>query len=303
VPPVPSEKRARQRALRQQKQAEIQKSRKRRNNTRRIITGVVLAAVIVGIVFLLSGTGSKTAATTTTTTAGGSSSTTTSGPTTSTTTGTTFPVPTTQPLSTAAIAPTCPPTAGSASRQVWFTSAPGSCISPTAKFNVTFKTSVGDVVVLMDAAKSLAAVNNFVFLARYQYFNGTTFHRIIPGFVVQGGDPTGTGSGGTHAYPGYTFTGNTPPAGCKTQPKLAGCYVPGDLAMANSKGPSTNTSQFFFVLPGGQNQLNTEPNYTIFGSVTSGMSVVEKIGTDGTSSGTPTTPVYLTGVTVTQTAS
>jgi cyclophilin family peptidyl-prolyl cis-trans isomerase len=252
---------------------------------------VVVAAVIVGIVLLVNGSGNKTAknppptTTTTTTTAS---------------TVTTFPPPTTQPLSTAAAATTCPPATGSTKRVVWFTRAPSPCIPATSVWDATFKTSLGDIVVNMPAAASFAAVNNFVFLARYQYYNGTFFHRVIPGFVVQGGDPTGTGSGGPHGYPGYSFTGNTPAANCKTKPSQAACYQPGDIALANSSGPSTDASQFFFVLPGGQTTLNTEPNYTIFGHVVSGMSVVDKIGADGSSSGTPTVTVYLLSVTVKQ---
>ena len=252
---------------------------------------MVVAAVIVGIVLLVNGSGNKTAknppptTTTTTTTAS---------------TVTTFPPPTTQPLSTAAAATTCPPATGSTKRVVWFTRAPSPCIPATSVWDATFKTSLGDIVVNMPAAASFAAVNNFVFLARYQYYNGTFFHRVIPGFVVQGGDPTGTGSGGPHGYPGYSFTGNTPPANCKTKPSQAACYQPGDIALANSSGPSTDASQFFFVLPGGQTTLNTEPNYTIFGHVVSGMSVVDKIGADGSSSGTPTVTVYLLSVTVKQ---
>jgi cyclophilin family peptidyl-prolyl cis-trans isomerase len=253
----------------------------------------VLAAIIVGIVLLVNGSGNKTAKTpppkTTTTTT-----------TTTASTVTTFPTPTTQPLATAAAATTCPPATGSTKRIVWFTSAPPPCIPTTSVWDATFKTSLGDIVVQMPAAASFAAVNNFVFLTRYQYYNGTFFHRVIPGFVVQGGDPTGTGSGGPHGYPGYSFTGNTPPASCKTTPSQAACYQPGDIALANSTGPSTDGSQFFFVLPGGQTTLNTEPNYTIFGHVVSGMNVVEKIGADGSSSGAPTVTVYLLSVTVKQ---
>jgi len=188
-----------------------------------------------------------------------------------------------------------------------FKTAPPPCIAATSVWDATFKTSLGDIVVQMPAASSFKAVNNFVFLARYQYYNGTFFHRVIPGFVVQGGDPTGTGTGGAtgaglmkYGYPGYQFTGNTPPASCKTKPTQAGCYVPGDLALANSAGPSTDSSQFFFVLPGGQTTLNGEPNYTNFGHVISGMNVVEKIGADGSSSGTPNVKVYLLSVTMKQ---
>jgi cyclophilin family peptidyl-prolyl cis-trans isomerase len=227
-----------------------------------------LAFAIVGIVLLVNSS-AKSAKTTTTTT----------GTSTTTTTLTTI----------RAAAATCPPATGSTKRVV------------------TFKTSLGDIVVQMPAASSFKAVNNFVFLARYQYYNGTFFHRVIPGFVVQGGDPTGTGTGGAtgvglmkYGYPGYQFTGNTPPAICKTKPTQAGCYVPGDLALANSAGPSTDSSQFFFVLPGGQTTLNGEPNYTNFGHVISGMNVVEKIGADGSSSGTPNVKVYLLSVTMKQ---
>lgn len=244
--------------------------------------------MIVGIVLLVSGAGSKSAKGTTTTTPKGS------------TTTTTFATPTTQPLTTKAVVPTCPPATGSTIRVVWFTKAPPMCIAANSVWDATFKTNLGDIVVEMPTASSPAAVNNFVFLARYQYFNGTFFHRVIPGFVVQGGDPTGTGSGGPHGLPGYSFTGNTPPATCKTKPAQPSCYKPYDLALANSSGPSTDGSQFFFVLPGGQTTLNGEPNYTIFGSVVQGMSVVAKIGADGSSSGTPAVKVYLLSVTVTQ---
>jgi cyclophilin family peptidyl-prolyl cis-trans isomerase len=258
-----------------------------------------VALAIVGIVLLVNGPGTKSAKKTTTTTST-STSTTVATSTSSTVPPTTFPTPTTQPLTTAAVVPTCPPSTGSTTRVVWFTKAPPTCISATSVWDATFKTSLGDIVVQMPAASSFAAVNNFVFLANYQFFNGTFFHRVMPGFVVQGGDPTGTGSGGAHLLPGYSFTGNTPPATCKTKPTQTGCYVPGDLALANSAGPSTDASQFFFVLPGGQTVLNTEPNYTIFGHVVSGMSVVEKIGADGSSSGTPTVKVYLLSVTMRQ---
>ena len=279
---MPTDKRARQRAAREQKQAVIQKSRKRRRNTRRGLGLAVLAAAIVGIVFLVNG-GTKAAAPTTTTT----TSTTTSS---TTTTSTTI-----KPG-----VPTCPPVAGSADRVILFEGAPGNCVAKTAVFEATFKTSLGNIVVTMPAASSYAAVNNFVFLARYHYYDKTTFHRVIPSFVVQGGDPWGDGTGGPQHYPGYSYTGNTPPASCKTKPSQAACYQPGDIAMANSTGPSTNGSQFFFVLPGGQKILNGEPNYTIFGKVISGSSVMDKIGADGSSSGTPTTKVDLLSVTVKQ---
>jgi len=284
---VPSEKRARQRALRAQKQAIIQRQRKRRTTLRRFVYGIVLVVVIVGIVVLIqtSGGGKKKAASTTTN---------------STTTTSTYPVPSTLPLTTKAVVPACPPAAGSSVRVVWFTKAPPDCVGKTSVWDATFETSLGNFVVQMDAAKSYAAVNNFVFLAGWQYYNGTFFHRVIPGFVVQGGDPTGLGSGGPHQFPGYSYTGNTPPQSCIKDPVGPDCYKIGDIAAANTGKATSNGSQFFVVIPGGQTTLNTEPNYTDFGKVISGLSIVEKIGADGTAGGTPKVKVYLLKVTAKQ---
>lgn len=278
---MPSEKRARQRAQRAQKQAAIEQQRKRSKTLRRGITIGALVAVIVLIVVLIQsgGNGKKNAA----------SSSSTSSSTSSTTTTSTVPV--------AAVAPKCPPMGGSSTQELLFTHAPGDCIPKTSVWDAKFETSLGDFTVQMDAAKSYSGVNNIVFLALYRYFDGSFFHRVIPGFVVQGGDPSGTGYGGPHHYPGYQFTGNTPPASCK---KANNCYAPGDMALANSSGPTTNDGQFFIVLPGGQNTLNTEPNYTLVGKVISGMNVVDKIGTDGSSSGTPKVKVTLNKVIATQ---
>ncbi|MGH9304814.1 MAG: peptidylprolyl isomerase [Acidimicrobiales bacterium] len=294
---MPSEKRARQRAASAQKRAVVNRKQKRRKTARRMLTfGSIVVAVIVIVVLLQLAPKKKHHPA-----AAGKSTTTSSLA--ATTTTTTFPVPTTEPLSATAAASTCPPAAGSKTRETWFKAAPPDCIAKTAVYDATFVTSLGKFVVEMHAAASYAAVNNFVFLARWRYYDGTFFHRIIPGFVVQGGDPTGLGTGGPNHLPGYSFTGNTPPASCKTAPSSV-CYQPGDLAMANTGTSATNGSQFFFVLPGGQKTLDKEPLYTDFGHVTSGLGVVEKIGADGiptgTSAGTPTVRIYLLKVTVTQ---
>jgi cyclophilin family peptidyl-prolyl cis-trans isomerase len=288
--------------MRAEKQAVIQKQRKRRTTMRRGSTLGAIAVGIILIVVLIQNTGGHHSAATTTTT-------TTKAATTTTTTGvppSTFAPPTTLPLSTAAVAPTCAP-AKNTKRVVWFTKAPPDCIGKTSVWDATFDTSLGKFVIKMDAASSYAAVNNFVFLTQWNFYNGIFFQRVVPGFVVQGGDPTGTGSGGPHAFPGYMFTGNFPPDSCKTK-ATAACYQPGDFVMANSNADSTTTqnastdsSQFFLVLPGGQKQLNTEPTYTLFGKVTSGMKIVEKIGLLGNAqTGTPTVKVYVLKVTVAQ---
>lgn len=273
----------------------MQRAQKKRRWIRRSLSLLGLLAAIVLIVVLVGSNGSKKPSA-----AGTSTSTSTSS--------TTQAPPTTAALQSSAVAPSCP-SAHETKRLVWFTKAPPNCIPKTAVYLATFKTSVGDFTVRMPAASSYAAVNNFVFLARWNFYNGTFFHRIIPGFVVQGGDPTGTGYGGPHHYPGYEFTGNYPPESCKTKPSGPSCYKVGDFVMANSnsnpqkQNASTDGSQFFIVLPGGQSQLNTEPTYTIFGKVQSGMSVVEQIGKDGTQAGTPKVKIYVNSVTVQQVSS
>lgn len=136
----------------------------------------------------------------------------------------------------------------------------------------------------LDAAAAPLTVNNFVFLARYHYFDGIVFHRIIPGFVLQGGDPTGTGTGG----PGYRFADELP------QP---GRYELGSLAMANA-GPDTNGSQFFVI--SGPSGMRLPPQYSLFGKVVSGLDVVAAIDAVGTQSGTPTERVTIESVTISE---
>ncbi len=125
---------------------------------------------------------------------------------------------------------------------------------------VTLTTDKGDIVVDVFTTGAPKAANNFIDLARKGFYDGVIFHRIVPGFVIQGGDPTGTGRGG----PGYQF---------EDEP-FSGDYYRGTVAMANA-GPNTNGSQFFICLAdlGG----NLPKNYTIFGQVTKGMDVVDQI--------------------------
>ncbi len=112
---------------------------------------------------------------------------------------------------------------------------------------------------VMNPAEAPMTVNNFVTLARDGYYDGVTFHRVVPRFVVQGGDPTGTGSGG----PGYKFQDEA----------VKRPYKAGTVAMANA-GPHTNGSQFFICL---EDQPGLPPNYTIFGDTVAGMDVVRNI--------------------------
>ena len=143
-------------------------------------------------------------------------------------------------------------------------------IDPTKKYTATVRTDAGSFVVTLDDQDAPNTVNNFVFLAQQKFFNCIIFHRVIPGFMDQTGDPTGTGSGG----PGYKFADELP---AKASPQ----YPIGSVAMANS-GPDTNGSQFFIVT--GPEGETLAPNYTLFGTVTSGLNVVDKINADGNSS-------------------
>jgi cyclophilin family peptidyl-prolyl cis-trans isomerase len=163
------------------------------------------------------------------------------------------------------------------------------CIDPTKTYTANVSTNKGDFVITLDASKAPKTVNNFVVLSRYGFYDGVAFHRIIPGFVVQGGDATGDppGSGG----PGYTFADELP---------KAGEYKLGSVAMANS-GPDTNGSQFFIIT--GDQGVSLSPNYSLFGQVTTGFDTTVKAlenagNVDG--SGTPTEPVYITKVTITE---
>ena len=139
-------------------------------------------------------------------------------------------------------------------------SAPAFEIQPDAKFEVTFATDKGDIVALLDASLAPTTVNHFVVQARSGFYDGLTFHRVVPGFVIQGGDPAGTGSGG----PGYKFA---------DEPVRAP-YVLGAVAMANA-GPDTNGSQFFICIDDCQDKL--QPLYNLFGNVTSGIEIAQAI--------------------------
>ena len=142
-----------------------------------------------------------------------------------------------------------------------YTSAPPMTIDVTKQYFATVKmVKGGQFVIQLFPDKAPITVNSFVFLAREGYYNGVTFHRVIDGFMAQGGDPTGTGSGG----PGYQF---------QNEVNDLAFDKPGVVAMANA-GPNTNGSQFFIMF--GPYQLS-ESDYTIFGQVTEGMDVVNGI--------------------------
>ena len=156
---------------------------------------------------------------------------------------------------------------GSAPKQQQFPSAPEHGIDPAKRYTATMSTSMGDMVIALDPIKAPKTVNNFVFLALHHYFDGIIFHRIINGFVCQGGDPTGTGRGG----PGYRFEDELP---------KPGQYEIGSVAMANA-GPNTNGSQFFLI--SGPSGAGLPPQYSLFGKIVKGLDVLDamqRVATD-----------------------
>lgn len=136
---------------------------------------------------------------------------------------------------------------------------PALTVDTSKKYTAVLDTNHGEIVIDLDAGRSPLTVNNFVFLAREGFYDGVIFHRCIPGFVIQGGDPTGTGTGG----PGYKF---------RDELDGPGGYSRGTVAMANS-GPKSNGSQFFICVA----DVGLPHSYTIFGNVTSGMEAADAI--------------------------
>lgn len=165
--------------------------------------------------------------------------------------------------------------------------APKLTIDSKKTYIATMKTSEGDMEIELFASKTPITVNNFVTLARDNFYNNTVFHRVIDGFMIQGGDPEGTGAGG----PGYKF--NDEP--------FEGEYLRGTIAMANA-GPNTNGSQFFIM----HKDYPLPKNYVIFGRVTKGIEVVDKIATAETTvafggeNSKPVKPVKVLSVSITE---
>ena len=173
---------------------------------------------------------------------------------------------------------------GSSEKRQKFSAAPPMIIDTAKNYTATMVTSKGTLEIVLDALGAPTTVNSFVYLARWHYYDGIVFHRVIPGFVLQGGDPTGSGAGG----PGYKFNDELP---------KAGRYELGSLAMANA-GPNTNGSQFFVI--SGPDGMRLPPLYALFGKVVKGLDVVEAINGIGTSSGKPKEDVVIESVTITE---
>ena len=172
-----------------------------------------------------------------------------------------------------------PTPAGNASPTPRYTKVPDQFLEADATYHVKLSTTAGDITIKLDQKAVPVAANNFAFLVKDGFYNGTPFHRTISGFMIQGGDPTGTGMGG----PGYKFADEP----------FTGEYKRGIVAYANS-GPNSNGSQFFIM----HADYALQKDYIIFGEVTEGMDTVDAIAAapkvPGGEGSTPVTPVTVT---------
>ncbi|MBW3574175.1 MAG: peptidylprolyl isomerase [Actinobacteria bacterium] len=159
----------------------------------------------------------------------------------------------------------CPASDGSSARRTAFDRAPPMCIDPTRSYRARFVTTAGVFTAALDAQRSPLAVNNFVFLSRYHFYDGLPFHRVVPGFYAQTGVPEGDDVG-----PGYTFADDPLPE--------RGEYREGSLAMAHER-PDDNASQFVIWL--GPEVAQLDPVFPLFGQVVEGEAVLQRIGADG----------------------
>lgn len=166
-----------------------------------------------------------------------------------------------------------------------YPSPPALSLDATKTYTATLETDKGVIEMALNAKATPVTVNNFVFLAKEKFYDGTIFHRTIPGFMIQGGDPLGTGMGG----PGYRFDDEV----------FTGEYQRGIVAMANA-GPDTNGSQFFIM----HADYALPPNYVIFGQVIKGLEIVDAIATAPTQpsgeGSKPVTPVVVKTVTISE---
>jgi cyclophilin family peptidyl-prolyl cis-trans isomerase len=293
--------------------AQLQQAQRRRQRGRRGIIIAVVIALALGLAIYTGSQGNSkkvSTASSSTTTAPATTTTNTGGPATTVVLGTGLVARTApavsancnSPASGAPVAGAAPASGravsivpapahvpfpnldGSSPRYTKFASAPPFCLDVTKTYTASMVTDIGTVTIKLLPKYAPITTNNFVFLAGYHFYDGTVYHRVIPGFMDQGGDPTATGGSG----PGYSFKDELPSSNKS--------YGPGAMAMANS-GPNTDGSQFFIVVPGGGPGL--QPLYSVFGQVTAGLPLVEKINADGSQAGTPATYHKILKVTIT----
>ena len=260
---MPSEKRARQRAAREARLAAEAQAKKRRVRIRNGIIVLVVAGAIVGIAFAVSsGNKSVGSQSTTSTTASSAHS------------GNSRLQ---AQANEVAVRAGCPANPQTRVNEQKYSAAPPMTIDTSKTYTATIKTTTGTFDVALDAKTAPTTVNNFVFLAQKGYYHCVIFHRVIPQFMDQTGDPTGTGTGG----PGYTIPDENSSRAATGTPQ----YPIGSVAMANTGSPNSGGSQFFIVAgPQGESLPNS---YALFGSLSSGMNVVNTINQQGSARGVP----------------
>ena len=209
-------------------------------------------------------------------------------PNTTTTTNSDVSIGTTQvQADTIAMNRGCPASTAQRVNTKSWTTAPSMSIDTSKTYTADVSTTAGAFTITLDAAAAPTTVNNFVFLARQHYYDCVIFHRVIPGFMIQGGDPTGTGMGG----PGYKI---------KDEFSNHNINDRGAVAMANA-GAGTSGSQFFIVYK----DTTLPPSYTIWGKVVSGLDVVTKVAgvgvKGGGADGVPAQPFVITKATISET--
>ena len=250
-----TEKRERQKEGRQQRLAAEQANLRRNQRRRRLVAAVLVSVVVFGALVLISQTGgddeTDTAAEATTTTAA--------------------PSPTsTTPATPAAFeygTGECPPAEKPAEPVLGFEQPPPSCIDPAADYSAVFTTSAGEIRVDLEEETTPGTVNNFVFLARNGYYDGTLIHRTDPSIdIIQGGSPHTQSA--SDPGPGYTIT---------DEGTTDRNYEAGDLVMARSQGVNSAGAQFFFVAGPAASALDSQGTYVTFGQVTEGLDVVQQI--------------------------
>jgi cyclophilin family peptidyl-prolyl cis-trans isomerase len=273
---VGTEKRERQKANRQLKYEQQAKEVSRQRFTKRLLIGggaaVALLVFILVLAWLVNRNGDDDDSTSTATTVATASSlpATTAGPspTADAAGSTTTPGSTTAPAPFAYGTGACPPTTGSPTPVKTFTAAPQQCIDPAKTYTATIATDHGDIVITLDPSKAPGTVNNFVTLARYGYYDGTTIFRSAQGIdIIQGG-----GNSPSDQF-GYTI----PDEGANWT------YPPGKIAMANTGAPNSGGAQWFITTGPNAAKLDAQGTYTVFGSVTSGLDVAQKIAALATS--------------------
>ncbi len=279
-----TEKRARQKELHKSRLETARAVEERRARNAKFLRFGIIAAVAVGLVVLvsvLSDNDGEVATDDTSTTTSASTTVAPDGATAATLVG---------PGAGATIVgdTPCPAEDGSAARTTSFEKAPPMCIDESATYTATFETSKGTFTATLDAAAAPTTVNNFVVLARYHFYDGIPFHRIVPDFVIQAGDPSDTPNG--QGGPGYTIA---------EEPPADRTYAKYDLAMAKTQQPTSTGSQFF-VVTGDPAALNSSPTYSKFGKVTEGMEVVDALGAAPVAGDAPTEQIDITKVTIKQ---